>query len=90
MIANATLIIDLEQYPTSTPAIYQVNLTYRACLPVNFEGLDLEDQVLTVGQSGSDLIANFDQYPCLYRQDYSFFCFDHETGSEIEVPSFII
>ena len=43
-----------------------------------------------VGQSGSDLVAKFDQHPCLYQQDYSFFCFDHETGTEIEVPDFII
>ena len=33
MTANATLLIDLELYPTSTPAIFQVNLTYRECFP---------------------------------------------------------
>ena len=43
MIANATLLIDLELYPTSTPAIFQVNMTYRECFPDYFVGPDLAD-----------------------------------------------
>ena len=43
MIANATLQIDLELYPTSTPAIFKVNLTYRECFPLDFSGPLIED-----------------------------------------------
>ena len=42
-IANATLHIDLEFYPTSTPAIFKVNLTYRECFPLDFSGPFIED-----------------------------------------------
>ena len=49
LVANATLLIDLELYPTSTPAIFQVNLTYRECFPNDFSGNFLEDQVLIIG-----------------------------------------
>lgn len=36
--ANATLTIDLEWYPSSTPAFLQVNMTYRECMPQDFSG----------------------------------------------------
>mgnify|MGYP007004900297 CR=1 FL=1 len=49
MIANTTLHIDLELYPTATPAIFQVDLTYRECYPTDFTGPFIEDQALLVG-----------------------------------------
>lgn len=60
MTANATLFIDLELYPSSTPATFQVNLTYRECFPVDFSGPFIEDQELMVGQTGSDVDSKFD------------------------------
>lgn len=43
MTANATLHIELEKYPTSIPATFQVNLTYRECFPTDFSGPFIED-----------------------------------------------
>ena len=49
MTANATLYIDLELYPTSTPAVFYIDMTYRECLPVDFSGPIIEDQAIMVG-----------------------------------------
>ena len=42
MIANATLIIELEEYPTAKSAAFAVNITYRECFPLDFSGPEIE------------------------------------------------
>ena len=49
LTANTTLHIDLELYPSSTPAIFEVGLTYRECFPADFSGPFIEDQTIMVG-----------------------------------------
>jgi len=35
---QVTLIIRLNDYPSSTPAIFKISLTYRECFPSLFSG----------------------------------------------------
>jgi hypothetical protein len=34
-------------------------------------------------------MSKFDQFPCIYQQEYSFEIADKETGAIVDVPSFI-
>ena len=66
-----------------------MDLTYRECYPTQFTGPFIEDQALLVGQTGNDIDSKFDQFPCIYPQEYAFEIVDSETGAVIDVPSFI-
>ena len=48
----ATLVISLPQYPTSTPAMFNVLLTYRECFPFDFAGPKINDVKIRVGDPG--------------------------------------
>ena len=52
LTANATLVIDLEQYPLSTPATFALNITYRECFPDNFIRPEVEPVSIQVGDDG--------------------------------------
>jgi len=38
-----TLVVSLVEYPTATPAAFQVRLQYRECFPFNFKGPKIND-----------------------------------------------
>ena len=64
----ATLVISLPQYPSSTPAMFNILLTYRECFPFDFTGPKINDLKIRVGDPGPEIDFFFDQYPCSWNQ----------------------
>ena len=49
LTSNATLVIQLMQYPLSVPANLALNITYRECFPDNFKGPEIDALKMQVG-----------------------------------------
>lgn len=47
-----TLVIKLEEYPTSVPASFDLMITYRECFPYDFSGPQIDDITLRVDEEG--------------------------------------
>lgn len=89
VVKNFTVLVELDDYPTSTPYEQQVNFTYRECYPDDFSGPLIVLEEMTVGDDGVALDTEFDQHPCNYEQIYTITVIDKETGAEIDVPGVI-
>lgn len=64
------IVISLQDYPSSTPALFEVELTYRECYPNSFAGPMIDDMVIRVGEPGPTIDFLFDQSPCSWEQTY--------------------
>ena len=47
---TVTLVIGLEDYPSSTPANFEINLVYRECFPKNFSVPSMSEIWLRVAE----------------------------------------
>lgn len=83
-----TLIMRLDDYPASTPAIFRVDLVYRECFPYNFKGPVIDDVRMKVGDDGPEINYSYDQFPCVWKQTYTV-NFLTPTGDTITLPVFI-
>lgn len=54
------LIMSLEEYPTATPAVFDVRISYRECYPFDFSGPIFNDLKLKVGETSDLLDFYFD------------------------------
>lgn len=54
------LIVQLEDYPSSTPASFDVRISYRECFPYDFSGPKLDDMIIEIGGTSESLDIYFD------------------------------
>ena len=45
----------LDDYPTSTPALFNVRISYRECFPYNFVGPSFEDLKINAGDTSEPM-----------------------------------
>lgn len=83
-----TLITKLEEYPSATPAIFDLVLSYRECYPHDFSGPEIGDIELIVGEEGPEIDYFFDQFPCNWNQTYDI-TITGKDGETKELPVFI-
>jgi len=83
-----TLIMRLDDYPDSTPAIFKINLVYRECFPYNFKSPKIEDIKMKVGDMGPEIDYSYDQFPCVWNQTYTV-NFITPSGDTTTLPTFI-
>ena len=82
------LIMKLEEYPSATPAVFKIMITYRECHPQDFSGPEIDDIEIRVGDKGPEIDFYFDQFPCQWNQTYDI-TITSKDGETRELPAFI-
>ena len=80
-------MMKLEEYPTSTPALFEIMITYRECYPLDFSAPEIEDIEFKVGETGPEVDYFIDQFPCNWNQTYKI-TITNKDGEMNEYPAF--